>query len=126
MDRAALFAYVATSNDLYWILDDAAQQQLLALPPSAFDDDSGTWGLVLAQIYQLRGDGVSGRVYADSARLAFEAQLRANPEDAQLHVLKGLALAYVGRKADAIAAGERGGQLLPVSRDTVIGAYLQH
>ena len=47
MDRAALFAYVATSNDLYWILDDAAQQQLLALPPSAFDDDSGTWGLVL-------------------------------------------------------------------------------
>ena len=118
---------MATSNDLYWILDDAAQQQqLLALPPSAFDDDSGTWGLVLAQIYQLRGDGVSGRVYAYSARLAFEAQLRANPEDAQLHVLKGLALAYVGRKADAIAAGERGGQLLPVSRDTVIGAYLQH
>ena len=41
-------------------------------------------------------------------------------------MFKGLALAYLGRKAEAIAAGERGGQLLPVSRDALLGAYLQH
>ena len=45
---------------------------------------------------------------------------------AQLHVLKELALAYLGRKPEAIVAGERGGQLLPVSRDATQGPYLQH
>ena len=126
VDRAALFAYLANGFDLYWILDDAAQQQVLALPPSDFDDDRSAWGIVRAQLYQLRGDSARSRLYADSARLAIEAQLKASPEDAQRHVFKGLALAYLGRKAEAIAAGERGGQLLPVSRDALLGAYLQH
>ena len=126
VDRAALVAYFAAYYDLYWVLDDAAQQQVLALGPSSFDDDRGGWGIVRAQTYHLRGDAARSRLYADSARLAFEAQLRVTPDDAQLHVLKGLALAYLGRKPEAIAAGERGGQLLPVSRDAYIGPYLQH
>ena len=32
----------------------------------------------------------------------------------------------MGRKPEAIAAGERGGQLLPVGRDAIQGPYLQH
>jgi hypothetical protein len=36
--RAGL-AYFANYQDLYWMLDDAQQPQLLALPLSAFDDD---------------------------------------------------------------------------------------
>ncbi len=126
VERAALVAYMASYYDLYWVLDDAAQQQVLALPPSDFDDDRGTWGLVRAQTYHLRGDSARSRVYADSARLAFEAQIRETPDDAQLHVLKGLALAFLSRKADAITAGERGGQLMPVSRDATNGPYFQH
>ncbi len=47
----------------------------------------------------------------------FEQQLQASPEDAQRHVFLGLALAYLGQKAEAIREGERGVALLPISRD---------
>ena len=56
-------------------------------------------------------------LYADSARIAFEEQLRATPDDAQRHVFLGLALAYLGRKADAVREGQRAVALLPISRD---------
>ena len=126
VDPAALLVNFANYWDLYWVLDDAQQQQLLTLPPSPFDDDRGAWGIVRAQTYWLRQDPARARVYADSARLAFDEQLRATPDDAQRHVLRGLALAYLGRKAEAIADGERGVALLPVSRDAFSGAYNQH
>jgi len=126
VEPAELLAYFATYWDLYWVLDDAQQQQLLALPPSAFDNDRGTWGIVRAQTYYLRGNPAQARVYADSARLAFEEQLRATPDDGQLHVFQGLALAYLGRKAEAIAEGQRAVALWPISRNAYQGPYIQH
>jgi serine/threonine-protein kinase len=126
IDPAALFAYVATYSDLYWVLDDAQQRQVLALPPSAFDDDRANWGIVRAQLYHLRGDRVRTAIYADSARIAFEEQSRAAPDDAQRHALLGLALAYAGRKADAVREGRRAVELLPISRDASTGTYIQH
>ena len=98
---------------------------MLALPPSAFDDDRGVWGIVRAEIYQLRGDRRRAAVYADSARLALEAQSRAAPDDGQRHALLGLALAYLGRKAEAIREGRRGVELLPIERDGFLGPYVQ-
>ena len=126
VDPAALLAFFGNFQDLYWVLEDAEQQQLLTLPPSAFDDDRGTWSAVRAQTYGLRKDLAKARVYADSAQLAFREQLRATPDDDQRHALRGLALAYLGRKAEAIEEGERGVALLPVSRDAFAGAYTQH
>ena len=64
-------------------------------------------------------------VYADSARLALEEQTRAAPEDGQRHVLLGLALAYLGRKAEAVREGRRGVELMPISRDGYFGPYVQ-
>jgi hypothetical protein len=61
---------------------------------------TGELGLVLAQTHALRGEQARARTYADSARLAFEDQLKGTPEDPQLHALRGLALASLGRKAD--------------------------
>jgi hypothetical protein len=46
-------ATVYLAQDLYWVLDDAQQQQLLTLPPSAFDNDRGVWANIRAQTYQL-------------------------------------------------------------------------
>jgi tetratricopeptide (TPR) repeat protein len=126
VDPVALLAFFGTYQDLYRVLDDAQQQQLLALPPSAFDDDLGNWGIVRAQTYWLRKDPAKARVYADSARLAFDEQLRATPDDDQRHVFRGLALAYLGRKAEAIAEGKRGVSLLPIRRDAYNGPYDQH
>jgi serine/threonine-protein kinase len=108
------------------VLDDAQQQQLLALPPSAFDNDRGAWGIVRTQTHALRKDSAKARVYADSAQLALAEQLRDTPDDGQRHVIRGLALAYLGRKAEAIAEGERGLALVPISRDAYSGAYNQH
>jgi serine/threonine-protein kinase len=126
VDPTALVAYVANGWDLYWALDQAQQQLLLRLTPSAFDDDRGAWGIVLAQTYALQGNRAKARVYADSARLANEQQLRATPQDAQRHVFLGLSLAYMGHKAEAVREGQRGVALLPISRDALLGAYFQH
>jgi len=107
LDRAALAAYVATYEDLYWVLDSADRALVLTLPPSSFDDDRSAWGLARAEIYWLEGDTARARVYADSARLAFEAQLRSAPNDYQRHLLRGLALAYLGQRGQAVLEGER-------------------
>ena len=116
-EPAALIASFGYYWDLYWALDDAQQQQLLALPPSAFDNDRAAWALVRAETEHLRGHPAEARVYADTARLAFEEQLRAAPQDPQRHAYRGLALAYLGRKAEAIQEGERAVALMPISRD---------
>jgi TolB-like protein len=126
IEPTTLVAYLATYWDLYWLLDDEQQKLLLRLRPSSFDDDAGTWGQVLAQVYALRGDSARARAYADSSRVAFEAQLRASPRDAQRHLLLGLALTYLGRKAEAVRLGEKGASLLPVSKDAYSGAYNEH
>ena len=123
VDPAALIAYFGTYWDLYWVLEDAQQQQLLTLPPAAFDDDRATWALVRAQVWHLRGNQARARVYADTARLEFDEQLRATPDNAQLHALQGLTLAYLGRKADAVAEGERGAEL---GREATFGPYYRH
>jgi serine/threonine-protein kinase len=122
-DPTAVIAYFATYWDLYWILDDAQQQQVLTLPPAAFDDDRATWALIRAQLWHHRGNPAQTRIYADSARLAFDEQLRGSPDNAQLHVLQGLTLAYLGRKAEAIAEGEGA---VTLGRGTIFGAYYQH
>ncbi len=108
LDRATLAAYMANYNDLYWALDSADRALALTLPPSAFDGDRGTWGIVRAQLYWLAGDTVPTRRYADSARAAFETQLRATPDDFQQHLFRGLALAYLGQRQAAVREGERG------------------
>ena len=101
------------------------RRELLAAPPSAFDDDRAVWGLVQLGLHELRGDRRRMIAYADSARLALEEQTRAAPEDGQRRVLLGLALAYLGRRVEAEREGLRGVALVPVSRDAYIGPYNQ-
>ncbi|MFL5448463.1 MAG: BTAD domain-containing putative transcriptional regulator [Gemmatimonadales bacterium] len=125
IDPATLFPFLATYQDLYWVLDDTAQRQVLAMPPSAFDDDRAVWGIVRAEIYAFRGDKRLTVAYADSARRVAEMQVRDAPDDPQRHVLFGLTLAYVGRKAEAEREGKRGVEMLPISRDGYGGPYNQ-
>jgi TolB-like protein/Flp pilus assembly protein TadD len=126
VEPTALVAYVASFLDLVWVLDEQQRELLLRLMPSAFDEDRGTWGICLAQAYALKGDAANLRTYAEKARKAFEEQLRASPNDAQRHVELGLALAYLGRKEEAIREGERGVALDPVAKDALRGPYIQH
>jgi serine/threonine-protein kinase len=125
IDPTVLAAFFGNYYELYWLLTPEQQALLLRLTPSAFPDRA-SWAIVLAQTYRLQGDRARTRAYADSARIAFEGRLAGVPDDAQSHIFRGLALAYLGRKAEAIAEGERGVGLLPISTDTYTGPYLQH
>jgi tetratricopeptide (TPR) repeat protein len=126
VDPTALLAYFGNYWDLYWVLDDARQDQLLRLSPAAFDDDRGAWGMVLAQTHYLRGNSAKARAYADSARIAVEHNLESAPQDAQRRAFLGLALAYLGKCADAIREGEKAAALLPMTRDGYAGPYIEH
>jgi tetratricopeptide (TPR) repeat protein len=126
VEPTAVAAYFAVYGDAYWVLDDAGQELLLRLPPSAFDGSRGNWGLALAQTWYLRGNLAKAKAYADSARVGFEENLRTTPDDPQQHALLGITLALLGRKADAIREGQRAVTLLPMSKDAFTGPYLQH
>ena len=102
VEPTALVAYLASFHDLVWVLDEEQRELLLRLTPSAFDDDRGTWAFCLVQACALKGDAANVRTYAEDARKAFEAQLRVSPNDPGRHVALGLALAYLGRKEEAI------------------------
>jgi TolB-like protein/tetratricopeptide (TPR) repeat protein len=125
-DPAAVIAYFATYWDLFWVPDDAQQELLFRLSPGYFDDDRGAWGLALAGAHAVAGNPDRARAYADSARVAIEAQVRETPDNAQLHVLLGTALAYLGRKADAIREGRRAVELVSPGTNAFSGAYNQH
>jgi eukaryotic-like serine/threonine-protein kinase len=125
IDPTVLAAYFGNYYELYWVLEPDLRNLLLRLTPSAFDDRA-SWAIVLAQTYRLQGDRARTRAYADSARIGFEGRLRDAPADAQSHAFRGLALAYLGRKAEAIEEGEKGVALLPIARDTYTGPYIQH
>ena len=122
MQRAVMLAY----EDLFWILDDTTQRQVLAVPPSALDGERSDWALMRAQVYHFRGNTGMARIYADSARMAFEARLVAAPNNEWLHVLHGQALAYLGRKAEAVREGKRGAELLPITRDALGGTDIEN
>jgi serine/threonine-protein kinase len=125
-DAAALIAEVAASQDLSWVLDAADTQTLRRLTPTDFGDDAGSWAISLSDSSLFAGDSVGARSYADKARGAMEQQLKDTPDDYQRHALLGLALARLGRKDDAIREGLRAVELMPISRDSNQGAYVQH
>jgi eukaryotic-like serine/threonine-protein kinase len=125
MDPTSLVATVAQFWDLYWVLDESRQQLLLRLSPSAFGDSREGWALALTHTYWLRGDQARARTYADSARQALESKL-ASQDDPQLRVLLSNALAYLGRREEAVREGERAVAELPISKDAFVGTYIQH
>jgi serine/threonine protein kinase/tetratricopeptide (TPR) repeat protein len=122
----ALAAYVSIQGDMAWALGDAARILILKSSPDLFGDDRGAWGLALAQLYSLRGDSTRARAYADSARVALAETLRGAPDDPQMAAMHGVALAYMGRRDEAVRDGKRGVALLPISKDAYIGPYIQH
>jgi tetratricopeptide (TPR) repeat protein len=126
VDTAALVAYIAEYYDLGWVLDSAQERVLLGLKPGAFDNDRANWAIVLAEQYFYRGDVIRSRAYADTARAAYEANLKAAPTEPEQHALLGLALAYLGHNADAVREGARGVALVPLSKDANTGAYVRH
>ncbi|HEX5634623.1 MAG TPA: protein kinase, partial [Gemmatimonadales bacterium] len=124
--RPTTLAYVSLYYDTWWALAPEDERFVLTLGPELFGGERAAWALALAQIHHHLGDAERTRAYADSARIAYAMQLEGAPDDPQANSLYGLSLAYLGRGAEAIAAGERGARLAPVSQDAWSGPYYQH
>jgi serine/threonine-protein kinase len=125
VDPTRLVADLAGA-DLFWVLNESQRAMVLTLPPSAFDDDRGHWALVMTEIYAFEGDVTRALLHAELARRAFEDQLRTASGVASLHASLGLALAYLGRKTEAIRQGEIAVSLLPMDKDVVQAVALQN
>lgn len=122
-------SYVANVYDVGWLLDEEQARLLLSLGPEAFDDDRGSLSIVRAQQYGWQGDSAKARAWGDSAAREFSVQLRGVPANAQLHVLRGLALGYAGRGGEALAEVERGMTLqgpTPDRRESQAYAYFAY
>jgi tetratricopeptide (TPR) repeat protein len=105
-------ARFAGSNEDAWMLPESVRAVVPRLTPAAFDGDRAWWGQSLATAAWQAGDTAKARAYADSglaesAKQAAAADLALRPDDAQLHALHGLLLAYLGRGTEARAAMAR-------------------
>lgn len=126
-DRAAgelPLTYYAALVELF----DRDYERALELVSVATDESFDTQFYVvpraqlLAQIYALMGRSDLARAHYDSARAVVERRLGGDPEDSRLHSALGIALAGLDRKEEAIRAGERATELLPLEREAWRGA----
>jgi TolB-like protein len=114
-----------------WVLDEAQQRLLLTAGRDRLDAVPIYFvsiELARCEIYALRGDEVRVRDNAELARAKLETQLRAVPPGGAvfgLHSGHALALAYLGRKAEAIAEGEQAAAQRPVTKDALWGPIIQ-
>jgi TolB-like protein/Flp pilus assembly protein TadD len=126
VEPTALVAVIAT--DLFpstpLVLDDSQRDLLLRLTPAAFGDNRAAWAGILAHEYVSRGEAMKARQYWEQEREELAKQIAATPNDGSLHAYLGLALAYLGRGAEAVREGERGVALTPVEKDAFNGPFV--
>jgi len=79
--------------------------------------------IFLAEIYGLTNNTKSKIAYYDSARVLLQSKLKEFPDDARMHSSLGIAYAGLGEKEKAIKEGERGVELLPISKEAWNGFY---
>lgn len=115
---------VTTLSDLVTLLDDRQQARLLRLTPAALDGDTAALALAKAMVYRERRQLSLANDHFDFARIALEAKVAKQRDDRMAHALLGLALAGLGRSADAIREGERAIELMPVSTGAPENAVL--
>jgi serine/threonine-protein kinase len=94
--RADLFLYERAADSLL-------QMPEMALPNLAGTDEAlEPSALFAARAHQLRGDQAAARAAFDSARVRLDSWLREHPDDWPAHSRRGLALAGLGRRSEAL------------------------
>jgi TolB-like protein/Flp pilus assembly protein TadD len=76
---------------------------------------------LIAQTYDLRGEGERARAYYDSARAYLESKIEGQPDDARLYSSLGIVYAGLGLDEQAVEAAKTGVDLVPVSREAMVG-----
>ena len=70
----------------------------------------------------MMGESDLEAAYYDSARTILEQLISKNPEDSRLHSSLGMAYAGLGLSREAVSAGKRGAQLLPIEKEAWRGS----
>jgi eukaryotic-like serine/threonine-protein kinase len=108
VDRAALVAYVSNYWDAYWMLDSVDVALLHTLPVASFDGDRSVWSITQAESYWLSGDSATARAFADTGVVSIDRAARDTPPSWQSHLFRGLMLAFMGKRGDAIHERDHG------------------
>jgi tetratricopeptide (TPR) repeat protein len=124
VDTTALLVRFAIYQETMWTLPPVLWPKITKLTVKDFGGDKGHWGLKLGHTYRLLGDSAHARAFGDTAVAVFEAMLRDFPERAQLHELRGRALALAGRSKEAIEEADRSLKLRETSLDASIRPYV--
>ena len=123
--------YLVIARELVEVFDrryQAALDVLSSMAPEVFQDQNRFVPRteLYAEVYGLMGYRELARVYYDSARNVVAGKLREHPDDPRLHSALGIAWAGLGRKDDAIAAGRKAVELLPVTKEAFRGYRHEH
>lgn len=73
----------------------------------------------------VRGDQITAQSEFEQARMKWEADLQARPNNARLHAQLGLVYAFMGKTKEAVREGNRAAEILPVSKDAFDGTGVQ-
>lgn len=125
VDTTGLVAHFSLFQEQMWVLPDEIRPLVTKLTPRDFDGDRGHYGLKVGGTWKLMGDLTRAHAYADTARMAFAAQSKQFPEQAQLHELLGRALALGGWKKEAVEEGELSLRMRETSFDATTGPYVK-
>jgi len=132
-DLAALRALLAEAEGGYignrwWLAmqDGDWEGAIAALEAPGADPFSNSDGITPRSLmrglaYRRMGNEAKAQAEFEAARAMMEGMVAEEPGDPRTHLALGLALAGLGRKDEAIAAGEHGVALLPPEKDALIG-----
>lgn len=125
-DTTEYAAYFALYQEMMWLLDPPILKRITQMSPAPFANNRQQWALKVGRTWLLLGDTAKGRAYGDTSRVAAEAQLASFPENAQLHELRGRALALMGRNSEAIEEAERSFKMRESTLDKTTGPYVRY
>jgi eukaryotic-like serine/threonine-protein kinase len=111
-------ASLVTADSTFWPMLDG-------LSLATFAGDTVRYHLLKAETAAFRRRTAAERAHGDSARALIEQRLRPMPDDPKVLATLALAYMHLGRHVDAISAGERAAELLPVEDDAVSGPFVQ-
>jgi len=126
-------SYTGDARDFFWF--DWWSRDYAAAIEKARSDASDGWSdqsnvvlprrLYLAWAQEAAGDTAGAKVSYAAVRSALAAAVAGRPDDAELHLGLGFALAGLGLGDEAAAEGRRAAGLMPTSRDAFSGtAYM--
>lgn len=79
--------------------------------------------MMLALPYGYLGQSEMERTHYDAARTILERDSKSHPTDSRVMSALGITYAGLGRKSEAVQMGKRALELLPITKDALLGVY---